>query len=101
MRGAQSDHVPRVRLHLDRVMEPHPWNSAYLEAKGLSCPKCMTKALPGDKPSWAKAAFGVTFLLGLLMLPLGFVLIVASPLFWLLAKNLPTRCPSCGFTWQA
>jgi hypothetical protein len=52
----------------------------------VSCPKCSTMTQQGGFPTW-------TIVVSICLFPVG--------LLALLAGRTPTRCPSCGHTWQA
>jgi Uncharacterized conserved protein (DUF2367) len=51
----------------------------------ITCPKCSTLASRGGFPAWA-------IIVAIFLFPVG--------LLALLTGRKPTRCPSCGFTWQ-
>ena len=60
--------------------------AADLEAQGISCPRCPSKAYRGVRPAWA-------ILVAIFLFPIGLVA--------LCAQRSPTTCPACGFTWIA
>ncbi|HEY0142470.1 MAG TPA: DUF2367 domain-containing protein [Thermoanaerobaculia bacterium] len=52
----------------------------------ISCPKCSTPTPQAGFPAWV-------IIVSICFFPVG--------LLALLAGRSPSRCPNCGFTWQA